>query len=149
MISISDVAKTFLTFESMSPKKLQKLCYYAQAWYLALNNEPLVDSVFEAWIHGPVSPELYHSYKVYGYNKIPKSKDIPSSIKDDSYILSFIKHIYDIYGGFSGNTLENLTHNELPWLNARGNLETWQSSNRIISNEDMQCYYYTKYCSED
>ena len=149
MISISDVANTFLTFEPMTHKKLQKLCYYAQAWYLALNNEPLVESHFEAWIHGPVCPELYHNYKVHGYNKIPKLENAPIEIKNDPYILSFLEKIYDIYGGLSGNSLEKLSHTESPWLNARKNLEDWQSSNAIISNEDMKHYYYTKYCSED
>ncbi len=39
--------------------KLQKLCYYCQAWYLAWNNEPLFDEEFEAWASGPVCKELY------------------------------------------------------------------------------------------
>ena len=32
MENIMDVARLFLSQESMSHKKLQKLCYYAQAW---------------------------------------------------------------------------------------------------------------------
>jgi len=41
MTSIQAIAKTFLTFESMSPKKLQKLCYYAYSWYLVFNDKQL------------------------------------------------------------------------------------------------------------
>ncbi len=33
--------------------KLQKLVYYIQAWYLALNkNTPLFNEDFQAWVHG-------------------------------------------------------------------------------------------------
>ena len=58
--SIFDVSEWFLSKESMTPKKLQKLSYYFEAWCHALFNRSLInDTRFEAWIHGPVSPELY------------------------------------------------------------------------------------------
>ena len=59
MSDIRKVAQYFLSKESMSHKKLQKLCYYAQAWYLANYGKPLMPNRFEAWVHGPVSPDLY------------------------------------------------------------------------------------------
>ena len=34
--SVFDIANWFLTKGQMTHKKLQKLCYYAKAWYLAL-----------------------------------------------------------------------------------------------------------------
>ena len=59
------VADFFLSKEAMSPKKLQKLVYFAYAWTVALLNESaddlhfrLFDAQIEAWIHGPVVPEL-------------------------------------------------------------------------------------------
>ena len=48
---IFDLADAFLSIESMTHKKLQKLCYYAKAWYLALYDENLVTEEFEAWVH--------------------------------------------------------------------------------------------------
>ena len=36
-----DVAEYFLTKEKMSNKKLQKLCYYAQAWHYAFYDKGL------------------------------------------------------------------------------------------------------------
>ena len=48
--TIFDLADAFLSIEAMPLFKLQKLCYYAQAWHLAIYNEPLVDAQFEAWI---------------------------------------------------------------------------------------------------
>ncbi len=62
----------------MTPKKLQKLCYYAVAWgYALLNRRIFNDDEFQAWIHGPVSPTLYHKYKKYGWNLIAKSNRKP------------------------------------------------------------------------
>ena len=34
-----DIANWFLSKESMSPKKIQKLVYYAYSWYLTLMND--------------------------------------------------------------------------------------------------------------
>ena len=60
MFTIFDIANWFLSKEGMTHKKLQKLCYYAQAWYLALYKNKLIDGYFEAWVHGPVNSSLYH-----------------------------------------------------------------------------------------
>ncbi|MGN0639342.1 MAG: Panacea domain-containing protein [Oscillospiraceae bacterium] len=70
--AITDVANWFLSKESMTHKKLQKLCYYAQAWGLALFNLRITDSRFEAWVHGPVSPGLFQLYKEFYWHPIPR-----------------------------------------------------------------------------
>ena len=44
----------------MSTMKLQKLCYYSQAWSLVWDEEPLFPEEFEAWANGPVCSELFH-----------------------------------------------------------------------------------------
>ena len=54
MTSIFEVARFFLTKESMTHLKLQKLCYYAQAWYLTIYGQRLFNEEFQAWLHGPV-----------------------------------------------------------------------------------------------
>ena len=35
----------------LSPMKLQKLMYFAQAWHLKIRNEPLLDDHFARWQH--------------------------------------------------------------------------------------------------
>ena len=72
--SIYDVADWFLSKSIMTHKKLQKLCYYAQAWSLALNDYKLVNTDFQAWIHGPVSYPLYEKFKKFGYEPIEIKK---------------------------------------------------------------------------
>ena len=47
----------------MSATKLQKLCYYCQAWSLVWDEEPLFHENIEAWINGPVIPVLYQKHK--------------------------------------------------------------------------------------
>ena len=63
MASIQDVADWFLSREAMCLKKVQILCYYYEAWGLALCNKDFIDflpySEFEAWVYGAVNPELY------------------------------------------------------------------------------------------
>lgn len=78
MSRLNTVAQYFLSKESMSLKKLQKLVYYAYGWTLALLNESLENMEYhlfpnriEAWVHGPTIPDLYHKYKSYGWNDIP------------------------------------------------------------------------------
>ena len=65
--SVFEIANWFLKKSNMTHKKLQKLCYYAQAWYYALKNKRLVDSDFQAWSHGPVSPALYERFKSFKF----------------------------------------------------------------------------------
>ena len=66
MVNVIDVAHWFLSKESMTHKKLQKLCYYAQAWHCTLRNgEPLFMNPIEAWIHGPVIRSLYKEYAYF------------------------------------------------------------------------------------
>lgn len=50
MYSIFDISKYFLSnVTNVTPKKLQKLCYYAEAWSHALFNRSIInDSHFEA-----------------------------------------------------------------------------------------------------
>lgn len=135
---ILELAKAFLSIEGMTHKKLQKLCYYAKAWYLAINDENLINDNFEAWIHGAVQPELYQKYKAFGYQAIPMYTGSIANIPET--FLSFAREVFSIYGKYSGDELEKINHQEKPWLNARKNLKPWESSNTIISEKDMKEY---------
>lgn len=145
MFTIFEVADEFLSISSMTQKKLQKLCYYAQGLYGALTDEKLFNEELEAWIHGPVSPLLYNKYKGYGCFNIPKKE-----LKDENQELKeIIEQIYRIYGKLDGDQLEYLTHKEKPWRKARGNLEPYEPSNEIISFEDMKNYFKEKLLLEE
>ena len=46
--SVFDIANWFLSKGEMTQKKLQKLCYYAQAWCYALKGYRLEDTDYQA-----------------------------------------------------------------------------------------------------
>ena len=136
--NIYSLAKAFLYIAPMTNKKLQKLCYYAKAWYLALYDENLISEQFQAWVHGAVQPALYQKYRDYGFEYIPKSDNV---FGVPEHFLSFAKEIYDSYGQFSGDELEKLNHQETPWINARGECNPWENCSNEISEDDMKVYY--------
>lgn len=98
--------------EGLSNLKLQKLCYYAQGFHLAIFNTPLFHEEIEAWAHGPVVPEIYHRFKMYG----------SASIHPDAYPISLtaqecrlIAEVYDVFGQYSAWKLRSMTHEEPTW----------------------------------
>lgn len=139
MENIYTVADYFLYKDGMTHKKLQKLCYFAQAWYLANFGIPLVPNRFEAWVHGPVSPDLYSRYRDWGWETIPQEKEEPDF--NDNEIKGFLDQVYEVYGEYGADTLENITHKEEPWKNAREGYASGIYCRNPISQKDMKRYY--------
>lgn len=100
--------------DTISNLKLQKLLYYAQGLFLAKHGRPLFNEPVEAWTHGPVVPAVYHFFKNFGDQGLPRPHGIPALLKQER---DFLDHIYRIYGQYSGWKLRNFTHDEPPWRN--------------------------------
>lgn len=139
MENIYKVAKFFLSKDYMTHKKLQKLCYFAQAWYLANYGEPLVPNRFEAWVHGPVCPDLYSRYRYWGWEMLPREKVQPEF--NDSCVKDFLEQVYSVYGDYDADELESITHKETPWIKARRGCSPGAYSRNPISLNDMKKYY--------
>lgn len=142
LLTCFDIADFFIylaneTGSFVSNLKLQKLVYYAQAWYLAINKKSLFDEDFEAWIHGPVIPELYQQYKQFGWR--PIDKEVEPKLPED--VREFLKEVADEYFACDAYELEQMTHLESPWIQARGNLPVDAQSNEVIHKEWMKEYY--------
>ncbi len=123
--------------------KLQKLLYYSQAWYLAIVDRPLFDERIEAWVHGPVVPPVFGSFKQFRarpITAIPFDGNIEPGCNDRT-ISDHIAEILDVYAKFTGGQLESLTHREQPWLEARKGLAGDEPSNNVISLESMKAFY--------
>src|SRR5262245_57326727 len=112
--------------DALTPLKLQKLVYYAQAWYYTLFNTPLFDDKIEAWAHGPVVRSVWNTYKQFA------SKDAPIEVSkavllcdpiEDERVIKLLDDVKSIYGEHSGAYLEELSHSELPWRLARQGLK--------------------------
>ncbi len=125
----------------ISNLKLQKLLYYTQAWHLALKDEPLFDAKFEAWIHGPVNPETYQRFKDFGYKNIDTEVSAPNI---DAITNKFLQEVLEEYFLLDAYTLERLTHQETPWLKARGSHSISESCKEVISETEMRDYYKSR-----
>lgn len=138
MKDIREIAQYFLCKSPMSHKKLQKLCYYAQAWYLANYGDALMPNRFEAWVHGPVSPDLYFQYRDWGWADIPKRDVVPEFTSCEKDVLD---KVYNVYGSYTADELEAISHREMPWQKARRGSSPSDYSRNPISMNDMRDYY--------
>ncbi len=147
MADIFDVATWFLSKAPMTPKKLQKLCYYYKAWGLALYDRDLLpQSEFQAWVHGPVNPQLYAKYKDYGWNDIPQAEDNSKLFSEKE--IDLLESVWMTYGNMSANALEAQTHTEEPWRKARRGAPDFQNCVVVIDHEAMKEYYRRVYQEE-
>ena len=148
MHSALDIAAWFLNEvdrkagDSITNLKLQKLVYYAQAWALAILDRPLFEEDFRAWAHGPVSLDVWHAFKDFGWNALPAPRDVPEF---DEEVEELLKDVLSSYGEHSAKKLEELTHSEEPWLLARGDLAPEERSMEIIPKSHMKKYYRKRY----
>lgn len=113
--------------------RLQKLLYFAQGWCLARYGKPLFNAPIEAWHYGPVVPEVYHHYKVFGRQGIVTSDQTPNEAftPEEHELLLDIAREYDRY---STAELVNMSHEEnAPWSH------TAQSEE--ISSQAMRAYF--------
>lgn len=128
---------------AITNKQLQKLVYYAQAWSLVLNKEKLFNERIEAWVHGPAIPDLYEKFKRFGAEPIILEPEelqfnFPKKQKE------VLENVWRVYGKLDANYLEVLVHSEIPWQEARKELQGFESSNNEILLKTMKSYYSEK-----
>lgn len=149
-VLIFDVASWFLYKQPMTHEKLQKLCYYVQAWGLALYNKKLINSEFQAWTNGPMSIDLYNKYKSNGWKDIPKLSSfspINNKFFTDRKNLHLLDCVWFTYGNKSENELKALTLSEDPYIKAHKRAKVKENSpvNEVILNDDMKVFYRSIY----
>lgn len=140
MTSIFDAAKYILEKQgSMSTMKLQKLCYYCQAWSLVWDDRPLFEEDFEAWVNGPVCPVLFKQtrgkFSVCADDEPGDSENLTAEQKDT------IDVVLEHYAPHDAQWLSQLTHMEAPWKSARRGLPDNANSSEVITKESMGMYY--------
>ncbi len=121
--------------------KLQKLIYYAQAWYLAMHGRALFEDKFEAWAHGPVCRAIHKRFQYLSLNPIPPRTVISDPANLDAETKGFLDEVWDIYGQYSAAKLEAMTHQEDPWLEARKGMPPEQQGETPISEDTMAGFY--------
>lgn len=157
MLTPSDIAKYYLLKtvqdgELISPLKMQKLVYYAYAWYLVKTKKKLFQDQIEAWANGPVAPTLYIELKKFGSSTSPISLENFTDINTESNAESFVgkipadtkailDEVYEKYQTMTAFELVILTHNEKPWTEARRGLAPGdKSSNPILDEHILEQY---------
>lgn len=136
--SAETIAKWIINEIHPDPLKLQKLLYLAQGYSYAFNDRPLFKEDIEGWVHGPVVPDVFQEYKSYQYNPINISYEV-EELDDDA--LDVLKYVLDKYGKYDAKYLEELAHNQEPWLFSREGLDPDERSDKTISKESISNYF--------
>ena len=109
--------------------KLQKLVYMAYGWATLVSQERLFFSPIEAWSFGPVVPDLWHEFKVYGNQPIGRGRafEFDREASDDDSSIPRVPHTdkqthivlaltWVLYGPEKAWKLVDLTHDDdTPW----------------------------------
>lgn len=140
MANVFDAAKYILEKKGeLSTMKLQKLCYYAQAWSLVWDDKPLFDEEFEVWANGPVCRELFY-YSQGNFSVKPEEMKGDSSNLTRSQ-MNTVDEVLKFYGDKNAQWLSQLTHMEDPWKEARNGVPPGDICHNIITKESMAMYY--------
>ncbi len=138
------ISYIFEELEEVTPLTLQKLLYFIQGVYSALNKRPLFPENCRAWVHGPVFPEVYNLFRDFKYNPIEDARFALFSGTEDA-LTADEKKVVDLvintFGMYSGKVLEKITHNEKPWKDARKGYADKMSSNVLLSKDAIMQYY--------
>lgn len=153
MASVFDVANFFIDIaqheeeEFMTPLRLQKLMYFAQAWSFARLRRPLFSDGIEAWPLGPVVPSVYHKYKVCGREPIVHvDEDYQYNVFQQDEV-DLLLDVYLHYGKYTASALVDLTHKSKPWIEACASGRSQISSEAIrahFASLEKQLPYYSE-----
>ncbi len=144
-LTIFDVANFFLKIvdrdlgSTITPLKLQKILYYAQGYHLAYYDKELFSEDFQAWTHGPANEEIYEKYKDYWLCSIPSPTEEIPEIEDS--LCNFLSDIWETFGIYDGKFLEEQTHKEKPWIDARKGYAPEAKCQVIITKDSMKEFF--------
>lgn len=127
--------------DPISTMKLQKLCYMAQGWALAITDEPLFDEDFQAWKNGPVSYRLFDQHRGrFLVDSWPSGDPAGIGPMQRAVLDGAIKN----YGALNGVQLGDLTHHPgTPWSRARASAGAGNGARaqRIIPKDDIRSHF--------
>lgn len=75
--------------------QLQKILYYIQYDFLSNRNEPIFSDDIEAWAFGPVIPNVYYYFSVFGSDFIDAKFENYQEIIDNESIRNIIDSIVE------------------------------------------------------
>ena len=141
---LSVISYIFERAHEVTPLALQKMLYFIQGIYMVIFDKPIYEEDCVAWVHGPVYESVYEMFKTFKYNPIDDNrfvmfknrfKELNKEEKD------VIDLIIDSFGMYSGKTLEEITHKEDPWKQAREGYLPMELSNVVIEKQKIKRYF--------
>lgn len=123
---------------SLTNLKIQKILYFCQAMFAIAQdgNRLIEDTEFEAWAYGPVIPEIYYRFNLYGQNEIPVGTDNTFNNLNRNEI-DIIEQVWSTLRDKSAFDLVEISHaNGGPWYNAFK-----ERYNNKINHDDIFYYF--------
>lgn len=147
MRTVIDVAAYILDkYGSMTTMKLEKLVFYSQAHCLATHGKVLFPEDFQAWVNGPVSPDLYREHRG---KFMLRPGELSGAVKGhkplEDYVKAEIDYVCSRLSCLTGNQLSARTHNERPWSDARKGFGPSDYCDSIIEKDSIKSYYSNDY----
>jgi len=161
------VANAFLDIQeqdtSSAPRidqmKLQKLLFYAHAWFLAHGNGPLFDEEVYAWPWGPVVPSIYGQFRDAGRQPIVGKRatefvrvdggrfpdfQIRTPKQVPPHIMEYLRSVWNTHRHLSGVQLSNATHAPgEPWTVVKDQYGSLDSK-PVIPNDLIEATFKAK-----
>lgn len=124
----------------MDGVRIQRLCFFAQCLYIATGDgTPLFENSMQAWIYGPVSPELY---KIYSSSvEIKYHQTEAPSLPED--VEECLENVYLQLKDMSTEKISSIATHQYPWINARKDAKRGDACTNEISIEDIRKEVHT------
>lgn len=121
-VPVSDVVDYFLRRDDelgddadVSPMKLQKLLYLAQANYLGATGGRLFDDDVLAYEHGPVVYAPYDTFRGLRTAIVRAGVETRALSSLPADVEVFLGRVWERWSGMSASALRDLTHRQRPW----------------------------------
>ena len=143
MYTAKEVAKYVICFcnsnnYAISNLKLQKILYFIQAEFLMDTQKPCFEDQIEAWDFGPVVPNVYFEYRIYGSCNIPCTTTLQIFTHTISQSArKLMDGIITQCAQYSASTLVDITHSQSPWIDAYNH----PGHNNPITNDSIMNYF--------
>lgn len=132
--------------EDITPKALQKLLYYVQAFYYLFSGDFIFNEDCEASIDGPSYRSVDERYERLGFCQVNKDILSNSKLRLEDFERNVVESVIKFYGCYSGKILKQMTRNESPWIftktkGLKENNSEDENFNKIIERESIIEYF--------
>jgi uncharacterized phage-associated protein len=136
---------------------LQKVLYFAHAWFLGRQGRALVDEEFEAWAYGPVLRSIHEQFRQHGDEPIStrairlnfatrRNEKVEYSFDEET--VNALKRIFEFYSQYQPFALVEMSHEPGgPWDQVYRSGRTTAQVGMVISNTAIRehfAHYYTR-----